>query len=140
MSTRCVVKMRRGGERKCKTREGSPAISREVGLPARGSHIPSAAAERRKKPREDPRHGTTSRGRESMRRTSPPAKRRKVIEVTSSTSEEAEEYKHGRSMSEREASLRYGSIPPQIMNVVCFVLTSVCMWTHIECSDKKNLV
>ena len=100
------MKMRRGGDRKCKTT--SSATSREVGLPARGMHNPSAAVERRKKPREDPRHGTSSRGKKSRRRTSPPPKRRKVIEVTSSTSEEAEEYRHGRSMSKREQSLSRG--------------------------------
>ena len=71
------------------------------------------------KPREDPRHGTTSRGRELMRHTSPPAKRKKVIEMTSSTLEEAEEYKHGRSMSEQEQSLRFGSIPPT--NYECYM-------------------
>ena len=102
MCRRYVVKMRCGRDRKCKTREGSPATSYEMGLPAWGMHIPSLAAERRKKPREDPRHGTTSKWRELMRRTSPPTKRRKVIKVISSTSEEAEEYRHGHFMSERE--------------------------------------
>ena len=96
--------MRRGSSRKCKPREGSPGTSREVGLQG-DKHVPSVGAERRKKPREDQRHGTTSRGRE-LQRTSPPTKRRKVIEVTSSTSEDS---KHGRSMSEREPSLRFGS-------------------------------
>ena len=106
----CVAKMRRGSVWNCKPREGSPNTSREVGLPAGDKHKFPVAAERQKKPREDQRHGTSSRGRE-LRRTSPPTKRRKVIEVVSSTSEEAEDFRHGRSMSEREQSLTFASIP-----------------------------
>ena len=97
----CVVKMRGGKDRKCKPKKGFPGTSREVGLPAGDKHKSPIAAEWRKKPREDQRHETSSRGRE-LRRTSPPTKRRKVIEMASSTSEEAEDFRHGRSMSERE--------------------------------------
>ena len=117
----CVVKMRRGSVRKCKPREGSPGTSREVGLPAEDKHKSPIVAERRKKPREDQRHGNSSRGRE-LRHTLPPTKRRKVIEVASSTSEEAEDFRHGRSMSEREQSLKFVSIP--LANYDC------CMYNH----------
>ena len=88
-------------------------------------HISSTAAERQKKPREDPRHENTLRGRELMRRTSPPAKWMRVIEATSSLSEEAEDYRHERSMSEREQSLRFGFVPS--INYSC------CMY----CLDKR---
>ena len=105
----CVVKMRRGSVRKCKPREGSPGTSREVGLPAGDKKKSPIAAERRKKLRNDQRHGTNSRKKE-LRRTSPLTKRRKVIEVASSTSEEAEDFRHRRSMSKREQLLRFASI------------------------------
>ena len=115
----CVVKMRCGSVRKCKPREGSPGSSREVGLPVGDKQKSPIAAERRKKPREDQRHGTSSRGKE-LRCTSSPTKRRKVIAVASSTSEEAEDFWHKRSMSEREQSLRFTFILClPITNVVC---------------------
>ena len=117
----CVAKMWRGSVRKCKPKEGSPGTSREVGLPAGDKHKSPIATKRRKKPREDHRHATNSRGRE-LRLTSPPIKRRKVIEVASSTSEKAEDFRHGRSMSEREQSLRFASIP--LANYEC------CIYKH----------
>ena len=68
--------------------------------------------------------------RHMMRHTLPPIKRRRVIEVTSLSSEKTEEYGHGSSMSKREQSWRFGSTPPT--NCSCCVLSAMALqYCHI---------
>lgn len=65
-----------------------------------------AVGERRSKSREDTRRVGSSRSKELVRRASPPPKRTRIIEVTSSE-EEAEDGDHSRGESGRAQSWRY---------------------------------
>ena len=68
-----------------------------------------AVGERRSKSREDTRRVGSSRSKELVRRASPPPKRSRIIEVTSSE-EEAEDGDHSRGESGRAQSWRYGAL------------------------------
>ena len=124
------MKVRRGRDRKCKTREGSPATARQDCL-----HIPSAVAERRKKPREVPRHER---------------KKLNAVHITSSITEESNWsdliiIRGGGRIQIRalhvwaEAVLEVLIYSAHKLQLLCvFSLTIICMSTPVECSDNKR--
>ena len=82
-----------------------------------------AAGERRSKAREDVRSVPLSRSRAQVKHHSPPPKRTRVIEVSTS-SEEAEEGEHSKGMSDRQQSLRYVLLPHLNFEISHYRLTS----------------
>lgn len=89
-------------------RKASPALTAawEVDVAALRQHR-RAEGERCSKAREDTRRVPNPRGRDTARRASPPPKRGRVIEVTSSEEDPAPEGEHSGGMTDRERSCRY---------------------------------
>ena len=85
-----------------------------------GKHL-QVAGERRAKAREDPKRAACSRGRELVRRKSPPSIRHRVNDVMSS-SKEAQDYSHNGGMSGIEQLWRYvsASLPNNALSAINF--------------------